>query len=95
MSRHACLVLSFIGLLLSFGAKPLPAGLRTFNVHLSGVDEFSGNTLRVFGTLTVDPAQPITFEGISSALDIQQNSLTPIQLPSNPNLVGQVSDNLA
>lgn len=59
------------------------------------MDSFYGDALRVFGTLTVAPGMPITDTSISSALYIQQNSRTPIPLPSNPSFLGPVSDNLA
>jgi|688.fasta_scaffold00135_57 hypothetical protein len=95
MSGYARLVFSSIGLLLTFAANSVYGGLITFNVDLSGVDESSGDTLRVFGTLTVDPYMPITVTSISSALYLQQNSNAPLPLPSNPHLVGTVSDNLA
>jgi hypothetical protein len=95
MSGYARLVFSSIGFILTFAANSVYAGLITFNVDLSGVDEYSGNTLRVYGTLTIDPGLPTTSSGITSMLNLQWNSEHPIQFPGTPIFSGPVSENLA
>lgn len=96
MIRHVRLLSLSIGLLIGLPISPLHAGLITFNVDLSGVDEFIDNALlRVYGTLTVDPDLPITAAGIFSSLTFQRDSMTPILLPSTPEVSASVSDNLA
>lgn len=87
--------LNLFGLLLSCAASSANAGLITVNVDLAGADIFSGNTLRVFGTLTVDPDMPISAVGITSALNLQRKLESPIPLPSIPRVAGPASESLA
>jgi hypothetical protein len=76
-------VLGSLGLVVCFAANPLQAGFMTFNVNLSGVAG-SGHMLKVFGTITVDPAQPISSATTTSTLFFQHQS-DVFSLPSTFN----------
>jgi PEP-CTERM motif len=88
-------VLGSIGLILCFTANSLQAAIMTFNVDLTGVASGSGHTLRVFGTITVDPALPVSAAATTSNLFFQHQTDTPISLPSNPNLGAAMPSQLA
>lgn len=86
-------VLGSIGLILCFTANSLQAASTTFNVDLTGVASGSGHTLRVYGTITVDPALPVSSAATTSSLFFQHETDTPIPFPSNLNL-GAAASNL-
>jgi PEP-CTERM motif len=94
MSRQVRWVLGSIGVMLCFAANPLQAGIMTFNVNLSGVGVL-GNTLRVFGTITVDPDQPISRASTTSSLQFQFRSDTPKPFASSYNVGPLNAENLA
>ena len=68
-----------------FAATPkVGAEIITFNVNLSGRDSLSNHLLTVFGTISVDPALPISGDATASSLFMQFNSDSPIPLQQVP-----------
>ncbi len=72
-------------LTVAFSQRHLDAGLVTFNVNHSGSDIVNGNTLRLYGTISVDPNLPIQAATISSNLWLQLNADAPVAFSSTPN----------
>lgn len=85
--------LSSIGLLLGFAVIQLNAGLVTYYVDFSGTDNVTGNRMRLYGGLTVDPDLPISATSYSNLL-FQRNSEPPAALRSVPQVSGGASSNL-
>jgi hypothetical protein len=79
-----------LGLFLGLTVIPVDAGIMTFNVDLSGGSNL-GNTFRVYGTLTVDPALAISPANTASTLFFQRNddpilAFITVQTPGNRSL---------
>lgn len=73
-------------MIFSLTANSLQAESTTFNVDFRGAARGSGHTLRAYGTITVDPALPVSAAATTSNLFFQHETDTPIPFPSNPNL---------
>ena len=66
---------------------PASAALITVDVDFSGTDSLNGHTLRVFGTLSVDPITDM-IGGSSLTMQHQADPIVPIQSFSGPGTPG-------
>ena len=79
----------FFGAILFFGLAPAAQSAVTmFQVDLSGVGDPSGHEIKVFGTVTLDPTQPVSDTTIVSALFLQHHTDPANPLPFVPNDAG-------